>query len=641
MEPVLQVALDHMHLKRALLAAKEAVDGGADWLEAGTPLVKSEGIEVVRQLKKSFPGKTIVADLKAMDTGAFEVEIAAKAGADVITVMGVTAGGTIWEAVGAARRYGWKIMVDLMRVADKPARAKELEKLGVDYLNMHVSIDEQMIAHTPLQELKAVAAATSIPVAVAGGLNSETVGDALKAGASIVIVGGAIIKAENVAEATRTIKKAIHQRKSIPTGLYKKYTDANVGDAFRQVSTPNLADAMQKRGVMTGLVPRIKHGAKLVGRALTVKTADGDWAKPVEAIDRAKSGDVIVIDVGGGPTAVWGELASNSCLVKGVAGVVIDGAVRDLDSILELNFPCFSRHVAPHAGEPKAGKVRVGQAMEPLRDLPYQDLGFAKLDSHRDLRRGYPEVILCLGKTPQRIVEIAQRMSESHDLVLATRATRSVYQRLRKALDGKRVTYHEGAAIVSIGTPPKAKRGPVLVVTAGTSDIPVAEEAGVTAELMGCKVTRLYDVGVAGVHRGIDQRGLLRGAKVIVVVAGVEGALPSVVAGLVYVPVIAVPTSVGYGARFDGMGAPFGMRDACEAGVLGGSGPRIRSAARDAPPTRRFVMGPAALIRPFCSDVTVPEIHVAPGAPKMKPKNAKTKARRRPRRLYRNSAQRP
>src|SRR5438093_1573942 len=267
------------------------------------------------------------------------------------------------EAVGGARRYGSKIMVDLMRVADKPARAKELEKLGVDYLNMHVSIDEQMLAHTPLQELKAVAAATALPVAVAGGLNSETVGQALKAGASIVIVGGAIIKAEDVAGATRTIKEAILQRKSIPTGLYKKYTDADVGEAFRKVSTPNLADAMQKRGVMTGLVPRIKHGTKLVGRAVTVKTADGDWAKPVEAIDRARAGDVIVIDVGGGPTAVWGELASNSCLVKGVAGVVIDGAVRDLDTILELNFPCFSRHVAPHAGEPK-GLGEIGSEIE-------------------------------------------------------------------------------------------------------------------------------------------------------------------------------------------------------------------------------------------------------------------------------------
>src|SRR2546427_12444980 len=138
-------------------------------------------------------------------------------------------------------------------------------------------------------------------------------------------------------------------------------------------------------------------------------------------------------------------------------------------------------------------------------------MGFVKLDSARDLRRGYPEVILCLGKTPQRIVEIAQRMSESHDLVLATRASRPIYQRLRKALGSKRVTYHEGAAIVSIGTPPKADRGPVLVVTAGTSDIPVAEEAGVTAELMGCRVTRLYDVGEAGADRVLGQREVVRG----------------------------------------------------------------------------------------------------------------------------------
>src|SRR2546426_2380853 len=155
MEPVLQVALDHMHLKRALLAAKEAVDGGADWLEAGTPLVKSEGIEVVRQLKKSFPGKTIVADLKTMDTGAFEVEIAAKAGADVITVMGVTDDATILEAVRAARRYGSKIMGDLMRGTGKPAPAKEPEKLGVGYLKMPRSIDEKMIAHTPPPGIKA------------------------------------------------------------------------------------------------------------------------------------------------------------------------------------------------------------------------------------------------------------------------------------------------------------------------------------------------------------------------------------------------------------------------------------------------------------------------------------------------------
>src|SRR2546427_9087991 len=296
MEPVLQVALDHMHRKRALLAAKEAVDGGADWLEAGTPLIKSEGMEVVRELKKSCPGKKIVADLKTMDTGAFETEIAAKAGADVITVMGVTDDATSLEAVKAARRYGAKIMVDLMRVPDKPARAKELEKLGVDYLNMHVSIDEQMIAHTPLQELKAVASATSLPVAVAGGLNSETVAQAVAAGASILIVGGAIIKAENVADATRTIQKAIRSRKAIPSGSVKKYTEADVREAVREGCNPNLADAMRESGVVAGPVPPVRHGTKLVGRAITVKTADGDWAEPGEAIDRAKPRDVIVID---------------------------------------------------------------------------------------------------------------------------------------------------------------------------------------------------------------------------------------------------------------------------------------------------------------------------------------------------------
>src|SRR2546426_2909788 len=198
--------------------------------------------------------------------------------------------------------------------------------------------------------------------------------------------------------------------------------------------------------------------------------------------------------------------------------------------------------------------------MEALRDLPYQDLGFAKLDSHRDLRRGYPEVILCLGKTPQRIVEIAERMSESHDLVLATRASRSIYERLRKALDGKRVTYHERAAIISIGTPPRAKRGPVLVVTAGTSDIPVAEEAGVTAELMGCKVTRLYDVGVAGVHRVIDRRGAFHRAEGIFVVAGGGGGAPGVVAGARRVcPRPPPPAAGGRGGVCRGGGAFVGV----------------------------------------------------------------------------------
>ncbi|MCJ2532122.1 MAG: orotidine 5'-phosphate decarboxylase, partial [Candidatus Thermoplasmatota archaeon] len=145
-EPVLQVALDFMHLNRALQAAKEAVEGGADWIEAGTPLIKSEGVEAVRALKRAFPDRVIVADLKIMDTGAYEVEIAAKAGAEVISVMVVTDDATVLEAVKAARRYGSKVMGDLMAVEEKVKRAREVEALGVDYLCHHVSIDEQMIA---------------------------------------------------------------------------------------------------------------------------------------------------------------------------------------------------------------------------------------------------------------------------------------------------------------------------------------------------------------------------------------------------------------------------------------------------------------------------------------------------------------
>jgi hypothetical protein len=225
------------------------------------------------------------------------------------------------------------------------------------------------------------------------------------------------------------------------------------------------------------------------------------------------------------------------------------------------------RRVEAVLADLKAGKVTVAEAMDRLRGLPYEDLGFARLDAHRDLRRGFPEVVYCPGKTPARIVEIVRSMSNGHALVLATRATPSIHARLRKALKGKEVAFHAEARLISVGRPPKASRGHVLVVTAGTSDIPVAEEAAVTAELMGSRVSRLFDVGVAGVHRLLDQRTLLEKAKVIVVVAGMEGALPSVVAGLVEVPVIAVPTSVGYGASFDGLAALLAMMNACSPGV--------------------------------------------------------------------------
>ncbi|MFP4545749.1 MAG: 3-hexulose-6-phosphate synthase [Methanomassiliicoccales archaeon] len=353
MKPVLQVALDLMHLKRAVEIGREAVEGGADWIEAGTPLIKSEGVESLRSLKRVFPDRILVADLKTMDVGGFEVEIAAKAGADVVTVMGLADDGTISEAVMSGRKYGTKVMIDMMNVRDKVARAREVEALGASYICLHVAVDEQMKGgRAPTDMVKEVASALSIPIAVAGGINPETAPDFVQCGAEVVIVGGGIIKAEDVRGAARRVKEAVETGEARPCEVSKKYSEEELEKAFSRVSTPNIADAQHKRGAMRGLVPRVDD-PKLVGRALTVQTAKGDWAKPVEAIDRAGEGDVLVIDAGSSDIAVWGELASWSCRTRGIRGVVIDGAARDIDGIRELGLPLFSRHTSPDAGEPK------------------------------------------------------------------------------------------------------------------------------------------------------------------------------------------------------------------------------------------------------------------------------------------------
>ncbi|NYT12852.1 MAG: bifunctional hexulose-6-phosphate synthase/ribonuclease regulator [Methanomassiliicoccales archaeon] len=353
MKPVLQVALDLMHLKRALEICEEAVNGGVDWIEAGTPLIKSEGVEALRELKRLFPDRTLVADLKTMDVGGMEVEIAAKAGADIVTVMGVADNGTISESVLVGRKYGTRIMVDLMNVEDKIGRTREVAEMGAAYVCLHVAIDEQMKGGKPPEEIVASISKEGIPIAVAGGISAESAPGLIEAGASIIIVGGGIIKAEDVSGAAARVKKAMESGESISTELSKKYGMENLFTAFGRVSTPNIADAQHKRGVMRSIVPRINRGTKMVGRALTVQTSKGDWAKPVEAIDRAVEGDVIVVDAGGSEIAVWGELASWSCKLKGIAGIVIDGAARDIDTILDIDFPCFSRNLSPDAGEPK------------------------------------------------------------------------------------------------------------------------------------------------------------------------------------------------------------------------------------------------------------------------------------------------
>jgi NCAIR mutase (PurE)-related protein len=213
----------------------------------------------------------------------------------------------------------------------------------------------------------------------------------------------------------------------------------------------------------------------------------------------------------------------------------------------------------------QAGDITVDQAMERLRDLPYEDLGFAMVDHHRAVRTGFPEVVLGMGKSPEQIATVTQRLAANAERVLVTRATPEGYQAVRDRVPD--AAYDTDARAITVDRVREPRRPGVVVCCAGTSDIPVAAEAAVTADLMGSHVDRIYDVGVAGIHRLLGRLDRLRAANAIVVVAGMEGALPSVVAGLVAAPVIAVPTSVGYGASFGGLAPLLAMLNACAAGV--------------------------------------------------------------------------
>ncbi len=214
----------------------------------------------------------------------------------------------------------------------------------------------------------------------------------------------------------------------------------------------------------------------------------------------------------------------------------------------------------------KHGKLSPDAAVERLRHLPFEDLGFAKVDHHRTLRTGMPEVVFGQGKTPAQVANIFRRLARHGTNVLATRATKEQFQATRKLV--RRARYVAPACAIVLRQDKKQYgKGIITVISAGTSDLPVAEEAVITAELMGNEVQRLYDVGVAGIHRLLAHRAAITRSRVVIVCAGMEGALPSVVGGLVGVPVIAVPTSVGYGAAFGGMAALLGMMNSCASNV--------------------------------------------------------------------------
>ena len=410
---ILQVALDLLDLDRALQIARESVDGGADWIEAGTPLIKSEGMHAIRSLRQHFPKSVIVADMKVADTGALEVEMAAKAGANVICILADADDAVISESVRAAQLYGVRIMADLINVPDPLTRAKELESFGVHIICAHVGIDQQMTGKDSMNLLTTLSGQIRIPLAVAGGIDASGAGEAVRCGAEIVIVGGNIVRSGDVTGSTKKIRSGMNSRSR--KSSRKKTVDEETREILLQVSAPNVTDAMHRKGAMTGIVS-ICGNVKLVGRAVTVQTFAGDWAKPVEAIDVAGKGDVIVINNAGGVhVAPWGELATLSCVKNGVEGVVIDGAVRDVDDIRALKYPLFAKATVPNAGEPKGmGEINAeiqccGQYVRPGDWIIGDESGVVVIPAERayEIARRALEI----RKTEERIREEIQRGS--------------------------------------------------------------------------------------------------------------------------------------------------------------------------------------------------------------------------------------
>jgi len=397
-------------LDRSVEIAKEAIAGGADWIEIGTPLIKSEGMDAIRTMRKAFPDRTILADMKTVDTGAMEVEMAAKAGADVVIVLGSADDSTLLDALRSAHKYGVRLMADLISAPDPVKRAGELEALGVDYVNVHIGIDQQMIGKDPISLLREISQRVSVQLAVAGGLDANSAVQAVKAGARIVIVGGNITRSDNVTEAARKVRQSVDSPDAVEIRNVGTI-DQEIRAILKEVSTSNISDAMHRKGAMKGIRPLVR--GKMVGTAVTVQAFPGDWAKTVEAIDIAKEGDVIVIYNESKDIACWGGLATLSSLNKGIAGVVIEGAARDIDEIENLGLPIYTSNSVPNAGDPKGfGEINAeitcgGQTVKPGDYIVGDESGVVVIPVERayELARRAKEV----NKTEKRLFDEIKR----------------------------------------------------------------------------------------------------------------------------------------------------------------------------------------------------------------------------------------
>jgi len=367
-------------------------------------------MDAVRTMRKAFPDRTILADMKTVDTGAMEVEMAAKAGADVAIVLGSADDSTILDALRSAHKYGIRLMADLISAPGPVSRAVELEALGVDYLNVHVGIDQQMMGMDPVSILMEIAEKVNVQLAVAGGLDSESAAQAVKAGAEIVIVGGNITRSVNVTEAAQKIRQSVDAPESVEI-RDRGSLDQEIREILMEVSTSNISDALHRKGAMKGIHQLVR--GKIVGKAVTVQSFAGDWAKTVEAIDEAKEGDVIVIYNESKDIACWGGLATLSSLNKGIAGVVIEGAVRDIDEVEKLGLPIYTSNTVPNAGDPKGfGEMNAeitcgGQTVKPGDYIVGDESGVVVVPKERayEIARRAKEVY----KTEKRIFDEIRR----------------------------------------------------------------------------------------------------------------------------------------------------------------------------------------------------------------------------------------
>lgn len=351
---VLQVALDLLSVEDAIVIARKAYLSKNVWLEVGTPLIKAHGVHAIKRLRQEFPDAKIVADMKTIDTGDLEVEIAARNGADIVSILGVASIETIKRAVNRARELGVKIMVDLMEVKNKVERIYELKDLDIDYFLIHMPIDVQKArgenVKAFLDEIKRIRSILKKPLALAGGINLESI-KILKDYADIFIVGSAITKAYDVENVVRKFLKILGEN------VEEKTLEKDLLKEFEKYSTCNISDAMKKYNTIGGL--NCINAKKVCGYAVTVKLFQSDWSKVFRAIEIANDKNILVIQ-SDTDYAVFGELATLNCLKRGIRGAIVYGSIRDVEEIRKMNFPVWYKNINPAAGDARGkGEVNV------------------------------------------------------------------------------------------------------------------------------------------------------------------------------------------------------------------------------------------------------------------------------------------